>query len=135
MQGKKQEHTAQPAEGENAAAEPANDRNTAHRAREGAYKKLRKAMENEVNNRCDKIAKSLVDSTENGNSNSARIVVSLVEKKPKKKRRVPKGRLGKTVAMNLLEEIEADAKAEAEAKAKAENAAASSDLPAQNPGS
>jgi hypothetical protein len=74
------EATPPPAEGESL-AEPEKDH---------AYKKLRRAMGKEVGERSVDIAKSIVDSTVKGNSNSARILVGLVDKRPKTKSELKK---------------------------------------------
>lgn len=69
---------------------PAEAENPATPAKEDALKKLRRAVGNEVREKSDKIAKSLVDSTLKGNSNSARLVVSLVDKRPRNKAELKK---------------------------------------------
>jgi hypothetical protein len=54
-------------------------------AKEDAFKQLRRAVGKEVREKSGEIAKSLVQSTLEGNSNNARLVVSLVDKRKKKK--------------------------------------------------
>jgi hypothetical protein len=70
---------------------------------EGAYKILRRDVGRTVRKNSTKIAESLVKSALEGNSNSARLLVSLVNRKKNKKTPV-KTRHGPSVAMNLAEE-------------------------------
>jgi hypothetical protein len=69
-------------------------------AKRDAFKQLRQAVGEEVRAKSGEIAKSLVESTLQGNSNNARLVVSLVDKRKKKKIEA-ESKLGKSVAMDL----------------------------------
>ncbi|MGB6689323.1 MAG: hypothetical protein WBE76_15935 [Terracidiphilus sp.] len=69
-------------------------------ANQDAFKQLRQAVGKEVREQSTEIAQSLVKSTLAGNSNNARLVVSLVDKRKKKKIEV-ESKLGKSVAMDL----------------------------------
>jgi hypothetical protein len=75
MQGKKQ----------NEAQAPSTEKRPKKPAKEDAFKQLRRAVGKEVREQSGEIAKSLVQSTLKGNSNNARLVVSLVDKRKKKK--------------------------------------------------
>ena len=66
---------------ESAAAEP----NPDNAQQETAFKKLRRAVGKEVSSKSDEIAVSLVQHTIDGNSNTARIVVGLVDKRRRSK--------------------------------------------------
>jgi hypothetical protein len=72
-------------------------------AKQDAFKQLRQAVGKEVREQSTKIAQSLVKSTLEGNSNNARLVVSLVDKRKKKKIEV-KSKRGESVALNLAAE-------------------------------
>jgi hypothetical protein len=78
------------------------------RNRGDALKRLRKSAKRKVRDNSGQIAQKLLDLTLAGDMPSAKMLVSLIGKpsaKPAKKNSRP-GRVGKTVAMNLLEEIE-----------------------------
>ncbi len=66
-----------------------------------AYKQLRHAVREKVRQQSEEIAASLVNSTLEGNSSSARIMVSLVEKKKKKNKSREKGKRGHSLALDL----------------------------------
>lgn len=66
-------------------------------------KKLRQAIGKEVREQSEEIARSLVKSTLAGNSSNARLVVSLVDKRKKKKIEAESKR-GESVAINLAAE-------------------------------
>jgi hypothetical protein len=87
---------------------PADEPNQESAQQETAFKKLRRAVGKEVSNRSAKIAKSLVDHTIKGNSNSARIVVGLVDKRRRSKSEMNKlkeaalnPKPGRSVAIDL----------------------------------
>jgi len=65
-----------------------------------AFKKLRRAVRAKVRKESEKIAESLINSALEGNSSSARIMVSLVEKKKKDKSKL-KGKRGHSLALDL----------------------------------
>jgi hypothetical protein len=90
---------------------PAEEQKPAKPAKEDALKKLRRAVGDEVREQSVTIAKSLVDSTLKGNSNSARLVVSLVDKRPKNKAELKKlkmvaSKTHRSTAMDLASEPE-----------------------------
>jgi hypothetical protein len=88
---------------------PAEEEKPAKPAKEDALKKLRRAVGNQVRENSEKIAKSLVDSTLKGNSNSARLVVALVDKRPRNKAELKKltkavSKTRRSTAMDLASE-------------------------------
>jgi hypothetical protein len=98
MQAKKQDEAQQ-----NEAEAPSTQKRPKKPAKEDAFKQLRRAVGKEVRERSGEIAKSLVDSTLEGNSNNARLVVSLVDKRKKKKIEAESKR-GEQMAINLAAE-------------------------------
>jgi len=88
---------------QNEAQDPLTQERPKKPAKQDAFKQLRQAVGKEVREKSSQIAKSLVQSTLDGNSNNARLVVSLVDKRKKKKIEVESKR-GENMAMNLAAE-------------------------------
>jgi hypothetical protein len=98
MQGTKQDEAQQ-----NEAQAPSTQKRAKKPAKEDAFKQLRRAVGKEVREKSTEIAQSLVQSTLDGNSNNARLVVSLVDKRKKKKIEAESKR-GEQMAINLAAE-------------------------------
>jgi hypothetical protein len=86
--------------------QPAAEQGSEKPKKRKALKELRRAVGSEVLEKSTEIAQSLVNSTLKGNSNSARIVVALVDKRIKKKelKKPVEVTCGHSVAINLAED-------------------------------
>lgn len=88
--------------------ERVSDSNAPEPESESAFKSLRRAVGKEVSKKSGQIAKSLVQGTLDGNANSARIVMALVDKRAKKssqpKRAGAKGESRRSAAIDLAAE-------------------------------
>lgn len=70
-------------------------------APKNAFKQLRRAVRKKVREQSAELAESLVNSALEGNSSSARIMVSLVEKKKKKHKSEDNGKPLESLALDL----------------------------------
>lgn len=76
------EHRQQSTAGEAVPGAPGKKRARNAEQKEVPLRKLRRAVGDKVLEQTDQIAESLINNTIKGNSNTARLVVSLVDKKP-----------------------------------------------------